>query len=105
MLFAKTTFLKNIYNPISVKQVAKFANVNSDYLSILFKKEVGISLIEYIQRERIEEAKKLLTFTTYPLSDICASLNFSDQSYFTKNFLKKFTNETPGKYRKSHVVI
>ena len=60
--------------------------MNSDYLSILFKKEVGISLIEYIQRERIEEAKKLLTFTTYPLSDICASLNFSDQSYFTKIF-------------------
>lgn len=100
----KNYIFKNIYNPISVKQLAKFANVNSDYLSILFKKEVGISLIEYIQRERVEEAKKLLTFTTYPLSDICASLNFSDQSYFTKIF-KKFTNETPGKYRKSHVVI
>ncbi|MGE7881558.1 helix-turn-helix domain-containing protein [Bacillus sp. NPDC094077] len=95
---------KNIYNPISVKQLAKIANVNPDYLSILFKKEVGISLSEYIQRERIEEAKKLLTFTTYSLSDICAWLNFSDQSYFTKIF-KKFTNETPGKYRKSHVVI
>lgn len=95
---------KNIYNQISVKQLAKVANVNSDYLSILFKKEVGISLSEYIQCERIEEAKKLLTFTTYSLSDICASLNFSDQSYFTKIF-KKFTNETPGKYRKSHVVI
>ncbi|WP_141439244.1 AraC family transcriptional regulator [Bacillus cereus] len=100
----KNYIFKNIYNQISVKQIAKFANVNSDYLSILFKKEVGISLIEYIQRERIEEAKKLLTFTTYPLSNICASLNFSDQSYFTKIF-KKFTNETPGKYRKSHVVI
>ncbi|PFJ17205.1 AraC family transcriptional regulator [Bacillus cereus] len=95
---------KNIYNPISVKQLAKIANVNPDYLSILFKKEVGIPLSEYIQRERIEEAKKLLTFTTYSLSDICAWLNFSDQSYFTKIF-KKFTNETPGKYRKSHVVI
>ena len=81
----KNYIFKNIYNPISVKQLAKFANVNSDYLSILFKK-VGISLIEYIQRERVEEAKKLLTFTTYPLSDICASLNFSDQSYFTKIF-------------------
>ncbi|WP_141540550.1 AraC family transcriptional regulator, partial [Bacillus cereus] len=57
----KNYIFKNIYNPISVKQLAKFANVNSDYLSILFKKEVGISLIEYIQRERIEEAKKLLT--------------------------------------------
>ncbi|EJV83187.1 helix-turn-helix domain-containing protein [Bacillus mycoides] len=95
---------KNIYNQISVKQLAKVANVNSDYLSLLFKKEVGISLSEYIQCERIEEAKKLLTFTTYSLSDICASLNFSDQSYFTKIF-KKFTNETPSKYRKSHVVI
>ncbi|WP_434166743.1 helix-turn-helix domain-containing protein [Bacillus thuringiensis] len=100
----KNYIFKNIYNQISVKQIAAFANVNSDYLSILFKKEVGISLIEYIQRERIEEAKKLLTFTSYSLSDICASLNFSDQSYFTKIF-KKITNETPGKYRKSHVVI
>ncbi|WP_142341804.1 AraC family transcriptional regulator [Bacillus toyonensis] len=100
----KNYIFKNIYNPISVKQLATFSNVNSDYLSILFKKEVGISLSEYIQRERIEEAKKLLTFTTYSLSDICASLNFTDQSYFTKIF-KKFTNETPGKYRKSHLVI
>ncbi len=65
--------------------------MNSDYLSILFKKEVGISLSEYIQRERIEEAKKLLTFTTYSLSDICASLNFTDQSYFTKIFKNSLT--------------
>ncbi|MFP3822216.1 AraC family transcriptional regulator, partial [Bacillus sp. SIMBA_008] len=75
----KNYIFENIYNQISVKQLAKFANINSDYLSILFKKEVGISLIEYIQRERIEEAKKLLTLTTYSLSDICAWLNFNDQ--------------------------
>lgn len=95
---------KNIYQKISVKQLARMVNMNPNYLSILFKEEVGISLNEYIQRERVEEAKKLLTLTDYSLSDICAWLNFSDQSYFTKVF-KKFTNKTPGKYRKHFTII
>ena len=59
--------------------------MNSDYLSILFKKLV-ISLIEYIQRERVEETKGI-NFHHLSLSDICASLNFNDKVISLK-FLK-----------------
>ncbi|MNI69561.1 Arabinose operon regulatory protein [compost metagenome] len=68
------------------------------YLSQLFKKEVGITLTEYIQQAKIEEVKNLITFTSYPLTKISNMLNFSDQSYFTKVF-KKYVGVTPKKYK------
>lgn len=95
---------KNIYHEITLNDIAGAIHVHPTYLSKLFREEVGISLSEYIQRERVEEAKKLLTLTTYPLSDICTWLNFNDQSYFTKVF-KKFTNTTPRQYRQKHAVL
>lgn len=95
---------KNIYHEISLTDLANIIDVNPTYLSRLFKKEVGIPLSEYIQRKRVEEAKKLLTLTTYSLSDICAWLSFNDQSYFTKVF-KKVTNMTPRQYRQKHTVL
>ncbi|HDR4909524.1 TPA: helix-turn-helix domain-containing protein [Bacillus cereus] len=94
----------NIYHEISLNELADFLGVNPTYLSKLFKKEVGIPLSLYIQRERIEEAKKLLTLTSYSLTDICLWLNFNDQSYFTRVF-KKITTMTPKQYREKHTVI
>ncbi|PWE75321.1 AraC family transcriptional regulator [Bacillus cereus] len=95
---------KNIYNKVNLSIVAKDIKLNASYLSNLFKKEVGISLSEHIQKERVEEAKKLLTLTTYTLVDICTWLNFNDQSYFTKVF-KKFTNMKPRQYREKYTVL
>ncbi|MED0971549.1 helix-turn-helix domain-containing protein [Bacillus paramycoides] len=95
---------KNIYNEFTLIDLANHIKVKPSYLSDLFKKEIGISLSHYIQRERIEEAKKLLTLTTYSLSEIYTWLNFSDQSYFIRIF-KKFTDVTPGQYRQKYTVL
>ncbi|HDR8072565.1 TPA: helix-turn-helix domain-containing protein, partial [Bacillus cereus] len=95
---------ENIYHDMSLKDIAGIINVNPAYLSRLFKKEVGIPLIEYIQRKRIEEAKKLLTLTTHSLSDIYVLLNFHDQSYFS-NVFKRFTNMTPKQYRQKYTLF
>jgi YesN/AraC family two-component response regulator len=95
---------QNIYNEITLNKLSQKLRINPSYLSNLFKKEVGISLSEYVQNERIEEAKKLLTLTTYSLSEICTWLNFNDQSYFTK-VLKKFTGITPRQYHNKYTVL
>lgn len=95
---------KNIYNEITLKDLANSIEVNPSYLSNLLKTEVGIPLSEYVQRERVEEAKKLLTLTTHTLSEICMWLNFNDQSYFTRIF-KKFTGTTPKQYRETCTVL
>ena len=47
---------------------------------------------------RVEEAKRLLTATDYPLSQIAVSVGFSDQSYFSKVF-KQITGISPNRYR------
>lgn len=95
---------RNIYNEITVNALANYIHINPSYLSDIFKKEVGITLKQYIQRERIEEAKRILTLTQYPVSIICNMLNFHDQSYFIKVF-KRFTSMTPKQYREKHTVL
>ncbi|MEH7464755.1 AraC family transcriptional regulator [Bacillus thuringiensis] len=92
---------KNIYQEVSLKQLACITNKNSMYLSTLFKKEVGMTLGEYIHREKVEEAKKLLSLTNYSLLEISTLLNFNNQSYFTKIF-KKYTEVTPKQYRNQY---
>jgi YesN/AraC family two-component response regulator len=92
---------KHLYNELSLSTLSSIAGLNSSYLSVLFKKEVGTSLSEYIQRARVEEAKNLLRLTNYSLTDICTLLNFSDQSYFTKVF-RKFTGFTPRQFKNTN---
>ncbi|AMR88549.1 MULTISPECIES: AraC family transcriptional regulator [Bacillus cereus group] len=94
---------KSIYQEISLKQLACITNKNSMYLSTLFKKEVGMTISEYIHREKVEEAKKLLTLTDYSLLEISTFLNFNNQSYFTKIF-KKYTEVTPKLYRNQYTI-
>ncbi|MFL1995638.1 AraC family transcriptional regulator [Lysinibacillus irui] len=95
------TIENQLYGEITLDQLSAICHLSPNYLSSLFKKEVGISLSEYIQQQKIEEAKKLLTFTNYPILDIGSLLNFTDQSYFIKVF-KKFTDITPKQYRNEY---
>lgn len=89
----------HIYDRLTLSDLAELVELNPSYLSSQFKKETGEALSEYIQRMRIDEAKKLIMFSSYSLSDICSLLNFTDQSYFAKIF-KKYTGTTPRNFLK-----
>ncbi|KAA0562246.1 helix-turn-helix domain-containing protein [Bacillus sp. CH30_1T] len=101
--FCQHYIFNHLYEKITLSLLSNLVDMNPSYLSVLFKKEVGISLSEYIQQAKIEEARNLLTLTNYSLSDICSLLHFNDQSYFTKIF-KKFTGVTPKHFRNKHTV-
>ncbi|WP_163537974.1 AraC family transcriptional regulator [Gracilibacillus sp. YIM 98692] len=88
----------NLYEPITLHDLAEKVNLHPNYLSKLFKQEVGQTIREYIQLAKIEEAKTLLTFTDYSLLKVSTLLNFHDQSYFTKTF-KKYTGVTPKQFK------
>jgi YesN/AraC family two-component response regulator len=92
---------QHLYDKCTVSDIAKIIGLNPIYLCQLFKKEVGISLREYIQQQKIEEAKRLLTSTSYSLTDIWTYLYFTDQSHFTKVF-KRFAGITPKQYRNTY---
>ena len=84
--------------PLTLAQLAETAGLSPSYFSALFVKVMGVSLREYINHVRVEEAKRLLTATDYPLSQIAVSVGFSDQSYFSKVF-KQITGISPNRYR------
>lgn len=86
---------------ISVDDVAKFVGVSSSYLSRLFKKEVGVSVSDYVRQKKIETATNLLKFSPYSMVDIANRLSFSSQSHFIQTF-KKIIGMTPFKYREKY---
>jgi len=93
----------HLYEELSMNKLAVVAGLNGSYLSQLFKKETGIAISDYIQRERIEEAKRLMQAHEITLSSIATRLLFNDQSYFTKVF-KKYTGSTPKQFRKNRAI-
>ncbi|QKS72646.1 helix-turn-helix domain-containing protein [Paenalkalicoccus suaedae] len=98
IILAQNYVLNHVYEKLTLKKVATAVSLNPSYLSSLFSRESGQSLSAYILEARINEAKSLLTMTDSPISEICAWLQFNDQSYFTKVF-KQAVGVTPKKYR------
>ncbi len=91
----------HITDSFLLSDVAEYVKLNPNYLSMLFKKETGLSFSAYLQRERIEISKTLLTHSDYSFSQIASSLAFSSQSHFTKVF-REHTGLTPAKYRNQY---
>lgn len=85
---------------LSLKTQARMLNVNSSYLSTLFKKETGSTLTEYVNRKRVEHAIFLLNSTNMQIQTIAQYCGIPDVNYFTKTF-KKLMGKTPKEYRDS----
>ena len=92
------------YNNISLNDICEALHFSPSYLSRLFKKEMNLTISEFITQEKIEEAKRLLIGSNHTLLEISNLLHFSDQSYFTKSF-KKVTGMTPKVYRNRYKLL
>ena len=89
---------KNLTNKLTLQKIAEAVYVHPNYLSTLFKKEVGLSLPDYIMKTRVDEAKYYIRYTNTKISDIAAFYQFCNQSYFIQIF-RKFVGFTPNEYR------
>lgn len=95
---AKHFILKHIQENICIDDIAEEVHLNAQYLMRLFKKEMGVSILEYITDERIKLAKEILLKTDYPINQVADSVGYANYSYFTKIF-KRATGVSPKKYR------
>lgn len=84
---------------ITREMLAEYVHLNPAYLSRLFKKEVGMSITDYLLNERMQIAKELIVHSTIPISDIAQTIGYSNFSYFSKMF-KKVYHANPQQFRK-----
>ncbi|CQR24168.1 AraC family transcriptional regulator [Streptococcus varani] len=92
---------------LTLTNLAQKMFVSEQYLSKLFKEEVGIGISEYIIRKRLEKVRSFLTETELSITDIAFSAGFSNINSFNRLF-KKYQGLTPSDYRsetKKNVVI
>ena len=88
---------------LTLDQLAEEAHMNKFYLSHAFKREYGVSPINYMISRRLEESKYLLAETDLSMSQIAQLLGFSSLSYFSQVFHR--TQEiTPMEYRQQNKI-
>lgn len=88
----------HIYENIDVEALADVACVTKPYLARLFKREFGLSPLQYINLKKMERAQLLLLTEELSVKEVAYKLGFSDISYFIRLF-KRMTGATPQVYR------
>ena len=93
---AKNYVEENYKKKISVKDIAKACNVSPYHYEHLFKKEVGMTFIEYLNLYKLSKAKNLLHIMK--ILDVCNEIGFNSISHFYKLF-KRHIGCTPKEYK------
>ena len=88
---------------VTLDLLAEKASINKYYMAHAFKREYGVSPINYLIDCRIREGKRLLAETDLSLSQIATVLGFSSSSYFSQSF-RNAEGMSPTEYRKSNQV-
>ena len=83
---------------MSAASIAEQFKISPSYLSRIFKADMGIGIVEYIHRIRIEAAKKLLVHNDLNMNTVAVESGFSNRWVLTRVF-KKICGMTPGDYR------
>ncbi len=86
---------------ITSKDICRALLCSRSYMSTEFNKHTGMSIREYINKLRIEDAKLLLTNSDLTITEIAFSVGFSDSNYFS-NVFKSIVGVSPIKYRKGY---
>lgn len=91
---------QNHFREIGVGDVAAHVGIAGGYLSRLFRRKCGQTVVEYLTALRITRAKMLLEKTSLPVVDVAGSVGVPSRRYFNELF-KKHTGSTPGEYRRA----
>lgn len=89
----------NYYNDITIEELSMMAFLSQSHFCRLFKEYSGMTVKEFTQRVRINEACRLLLKSNKKIADIAAEVGYNDIKYFISLF-KKLTGMTPNEYKK-----
>ncbi|WP_164716599.1 response regulator transcription factor [Paenibacillus whitsoniae] len=96
-------YIQNHYDKeITLKLMAEYVALDEHYLSGLFSKKMGCTLIHYLHKVRIDQARFFLLQSTLTVGEIAERVGFGNVAYFVKIF-KRWTEQTPSEFRKYHM--
>ncbi|MFD0680248.1 MULTISPECIES: AraC family transcriptional regulator [unclassified Paenibacillus] len=84
----------------SLIEFADLVGLSPSYLSKLFKKELGVSFVEYVMESKVSKAKKLLEDTEYSVMEIAELVGYSERNL--NRAFQRYVNMSPKQYRMSH---
>ena len=90
---------KHYMEDIQVEQLAAKLYLSPGYLSMVFKKEAGENIKQYIRNVRMEKAEELLVSTQMSVREVGERTGFKNMSYFSKCFRQQY-GESPESYRR-----
>lgn len=93
----------NLASDLTLHTLASIQNISAGYLSSLFKKEIGCTLTDYVNRKRMKYAAQLLTTTMLQVQTISQYCGIQDLNYFSKIF-KRYYGSAPTEYRQTYQV-
>ncbi len=96
---AKNYCDRNVYEKLTVANVAREVGLSASHLGRLFTEEYGVTLYAYILGLKLETAKALLRGTSMQVGEVAHALCFTDEHYFS-NVFKKKVGVTPGAWRR-----
>jgi len=97
---AKKYIINNFNKNITLKDVAYEVFLSQNYLSELFKKEIGEGFYDFLSNYRIKKAKEILLTTNLKVYEIAKNVGYNDVITFGRTF-KKITGTTPNNFRNS----
>jgi len=89
---------QNYARPLSRWEIARAIGVSENYLSEIFRRELGLSPWEYLSRYRIRQAREILRRTNDSITSVALQVGFTDPAYFSRVFRKE-TGLSPSAYR------
>ena len=90
---------EHLAEDLSLSVLAEEFHLNPQYISQLFKSEIGVNFLTYLTNIRMEKAKKLLLSTSLSVAEVADKSGYGDYRVFTKVF-KKSEGITPSQYRR-----
>ena len=90
---------EHLAEEISLSVLAEQFHLSAQYISQLFKSEIGVNFLAYLTNIRMERAKKLLLTTSLSIAQVSEQSGYGDYRVFTKVF-KKSEGITPSQYRR-----
>jgi two-component system response regulator YesN len=97
---AKSFVRSHMKEEMQVADIAGMVNMSSSYFSHVFKKEEGISFVEYVYRVRMEHARYLLESSDMKINEIADEVGIFNPNYFSTQF-KKSVGQSPLEYRQT----